>query len=78
MTFLFLFSRRRKTIPSPDLEEMDYEIADEEEEEDKASKDPNIVMDEHMAAMVLTSLSCSPVSPSFPKNMIEKGRLLQF
>ena len=30
-------------------------------------------MDEHMAAMVLTSLSCSPTSPSFPAGFTEKG-----
>lgn len=31
------------------------------------------IMDEHMAAMVLTSLSCSPVSPVFPASLTDKG-----
>jgi len=33
------------------------------------------IMDEHMAAMVLTSLSCSPVSPVFPGSLIDKGMI---
>ena len=31
------------------------------------------VMDEHMAAMALTSLSCSPVSPAFLANMNDQS-----
>ena len=31
-------------------------------------------MDETMAAMVLTNLSCSPQSPNFPINLADKGR----
>lgn len=31
------------------------------------------IMDEHMAALVLTSLSCSPVSPVFPPNLLDQA-----
>ena len=41
------------------------------EEGDDEQKE--VMMDENMAAMVLTSLSCSPVSPQFPINFQEKG-----
>lgn len=34
------------------------------------------IMDEHMAAMVLTSLSCSPVSPIFPASLTDKGMFM--
>ncbi len=30
-------------------------------------------MDETMAAMVLTNLSCSPQSPTFPSHLFERG-----
>lgn len=36
--------------------------------------DEDVGMDEHMAAMVLTSLSCSPVSPKFPIPPSERGQ----
>ena len=32
-------------------------------------------MDETMAAMVLTNLSCSPQSPNFPINLADKGKV---
>ena len=43
------------------------DLEEEEEEEEKRGEKGGgrEVMDERMAAMVLTSLSCSPVSPGF-------------
>ena len=56
-------SRRRKSSP------------DGEESMDCDHKDELLMdtMDEHMAAMVLTSLSCSPVSPQFPGSFTDKA-----
>jgi len=60
------FSRRRRSSSESD-EAMVTEDKDEEMD----------TMDEHMAAMVLTSLSCSPVSPNFPTGFPQdRGRLL--
>ena len=77
-------SRRRKSTPSPEPDVMDYEEMEEEEveeEEEEQEEEPTekggIVMNEHMAAMVLTTLSCSPVSPSFPPHITEKATLLK-
>ncbi len=44
------------------------------EEENYEDQDV-IMMDENMAAMVLTSLSCSPQSPQFPASFTEKGEI---
>jgi hypothetical protein len=62
LAFLFLFSfgermhcSRANVLPSSDLEMMQY-----------GDVEPSEHMDEHMAALVLTSLSCSPTSPLFP------------
>lgn len=59
------FSRSRKDHASPVLDGLGSGSPREEFEAG--------IMDEHMAALVLTSLSCSPASPTFPPSMLEKG-----
>ena len=57
-----LFSRRRKTSPEPEVGMGGREDEDMD------------TMDETMAAMVLTNLSCSPQSPNFRNTLLDKGR----
>lgn len=47
-----------------------------EEEDDSPPADEDMEMDDNIAAMVLTSLSCSPVSPHFPVSLTEKAQPL--
>jgi hypothetical protein len=77
MTVNFVFSRRRKTSVSPDIEQMECTEEELDIEEEKGGEGgggggggEGEIMDERMAAMVLTSLSCSPVSPGFHHHII--------
>ncbi|ELU09886.1 hypothetical protein CAPTEDRAFT_225922 [Capitella teleta] len=56
--------------PSPEMEMSPHHGAKRRDEEDSYDN----IMDERTAAMVLTTLSCSPVSPVFPMGIFtEKG-----
>ncbi|XP_076083148.1 zinc finger protein 704-like isoform X1 [Mytilus galloprovincialis] len=48
----------------------------EGEDQNNSQTDDDVEMDENIAAMVLTSLSCSPVSPHFHGSLTEKCHLL--
>ncbi len=64
-----VFSRRRKSSPDHDV---DMSPTGSETGSDDIREDQEMdTMDEHMAAMVLTNLSCSPQSPHFPIGFIQ-------
>lgn len=46
----------------------------EGEDQNNSQTDDDVEMDENIAAMVLTSLSCSPVSPHFHGSLTGNGQ----
>ena len=61
------FSRRRKSSPDRDVDMSPGSDAGSDIRDDQEMD----TMDEHMAAMVLTNLSCSPKSPQFPLGFMQ-------
>ena len=65
MVILSYYSRYR----GPNIEVDDRECS--------PTADDDVEMDDNIAAMVLTSLSCSPVSPHFPVSLTGKYTCVQ-
>ena len=76
LPYTFYCRRHREGSCSPeDRDEEEMLIEDDDDLESSDADRP--VMNAHMAAMVLTSLSCSPVSPgSFHPVPPDKGKIL--
>ena len=68
-----LFSRRRKTSPEPEGGMMIDRTSGGRMQMGGRDDEDMDTMDETMAAMVLTNLSCSPQSPNFPNTLLDKG-----
>ena len=68
-----MFSGRRKTSPEPEGGIMMDRTSGGRMQMGGRDDEDMDTMDETMAAMVLTSLSCSPQSPNFPNTLLDKG-----
>ena len=75
---IYLYTRcHRDSSSSPEDREEEAMLCEDEDYPETTTPEKSAtqgVMNEHMAAMVLTALSCSPVSPGpYPTVLTEKG-----